>query len=804
MPWGDKESAYFLTVSGSAPKPRYVEENGKTVLKAFTGYTLQGIKADGGGVDQLRKGEVFYPGDAIDLRDTDGSGKPLVKLSNDSFDGARYSELQLVPTFGTTSQGASKLYAAQVYTRENGSDVLLDATAVESTSSYSEPFFYAAPGLTVTSTENREGETLVKSGETCKYNSGLSALSEKASASDEVLKFIYTPPSPATLKVLVTWEFYDPARPDADGNPTLISSATSVNTSEPAAGWKVPLELSELPKGVTDASRLQWDTEYDYSVDGSKKITVGSTLTKPDWAVGCEPYPYEGVWEKLDPATLKTEGDPATIHGDEAVSQEITLEPGANVYRITAHMKCSQSITLYSQGDQKAFKDAGVPQPAPSASDPDSKLEPDDGPGDFMYLKDGGLDTSVGMMGKVGDKERMGFATRRYNLQSRLNTYGDNTGNFPYVGGFQPFHHYMDGSLLPTHVEPQWDHPTSTYVDANGDPIADKDKRDIKGIAEPLTVKNDVPTRDDSRRVSQIGVRQAQWLDPGTWAAMLTDHPGWGYSWNCPAGDLHHGPDGNVIGVDLNLGENVICYMELHTAEVSVILDVPEGKNITDWTPVFTRPSDMTAQAKPVDKTVSSLATLESCEDNGLDTNLDPVIDDTHKCSTLNVRPKYPDGYTLLDGKLALRVDAKSTLDGLFFKPRYFMYTGEEASPQVVNANLSADEVWTRMATQEEVNRAYGDKVPAANKDGHYLYKIISGSGGGLQVETDAGGHPKPYAPPAHARTVIKAQVIEVTMPQLPMTGGSAATTWLLLGCGLGTMALIGMALVRRRKAAVA
>lgn len=38
----------------------------------------------------------------------------------------------------------------------------------------------------------------------------------------------------------------------------------------------------------------------------------------------------------------------------------------------------------------------------------------------------------------------------------------------------------------------------------------------------------------------------------------------------------------------------------------------------------------------------------------------------------------------------------------------------------------------------------------------------------------------------------------------LPMTGGSAATTWLLIGGGLAVAALIGMALIRRRKAATA
>lgn len=130
LPTVDKESNYYLKVLGNVPNP----QDGK----AFTGYKLQGITADSQ-VEQLMSNRTFYPGDAIDLRD-DTSGTPLVKLSNDSFDGPRYQELQLVPTFGAKSNGRPKMYDVKYVVRAlDGRKRELDKKAFS---------FYAAPGLT--------------------------------------------------------------------------------------------------------------------------------------------------------------------------------------------------------------------------------------------------------------------------------------------------------------------------------------------------------------------------------------------------------------------------------------------------------------------------------------------------------------------------------------------------------------------------------------------------------------------------------------------------------------------------------
>lgn len=130
-PTVDKESNYYIKLDGNVPNP----QDGK----AFTGYKLQGITADGQ-VEQLMSNRTFYPGDAIDLRDVDDSGTPLVKLSNDAYDGARYAELQLVPTFGAKSTGRPKMYDVKYVVRAlDGRKRELDKKAFS---------FYAAPGLT--------------------------------------------------------------------------------------------------------------------------------------------------------------------------------------------------------------------------------------------------------------------------------------------------------------------------------------------------------------------------------------------------------------------------------------------------------------------------------------------------------------------------------------------------------------------------------------------------------------------------------------------------------------------------------
>lgn len=130
-PTVDKAAKYYIKLNGDVPDP----QDGK----AFTGYKLQGITA-AGSVEPLLKNRVFYPGDAIDLRAVGADGQPLVKLSNSSFDAARYAELQLVPTFGAESNGHPKMYDVKYVVRAlDGRKRELDKKAFS---------FYAAPGLT--------------------------------------------------------------------------------------------------------------------------------------------------------------------------------------------------------------------------------------------------------------------------------------------------------------------------------------------------------------------------------------------------------------------------------------------------------------------------------------------------------------------------------------------------------------------------------------------------------------------------------------------------------------------------------
>lgn len=219
MPWGDKQSNYYLRVESNIPSP----ESGK----GFTGYELIGVLkhplADGTKAEQLHPGQRYYPGDAIDLRDVSSNNTPLVKLSNDQYNDARYSELQLVPTFDTTSRGVPRLYNAAKFLKKSGN----------LTWQGNDFNFFAAPGLTAT-VNNSPAATLTVDGKDYPYSADDSTLSavvpapsgdDSPAEDDDVLKFVYLAPADAQVKVNLQYTWLDLDNVDRSGTPQEYPSS---------------------------------------------------------------------------------------------------------------------------------------------------------------------------------------------------------------------------------------------------------------------------------------------------------------------------------------------------------------------------------------------------------------------------------------------------------------------------------------------------------------------------------------------------------------------------------------------------
>lgn len=175
----DKIGDYFYALSGTAPPA----ENGR----AFTGYYLQGLRADGH-VEPLLKDRWFYPGDAIDLRTATGSDGQPVRLSNDDYNGPRYRELQLVPTFGAVDTGRPRTYHAQRYLVNTGRPS-------------GDPIpFYAAPGLTVSKTDALTTNPITEGNITYEYTPEMPTVAtwevtERDEPGNPILKLVYLDPT---------------------------------------------------------------------------------------------------------------------------------------------------------------------------------------------------------------------------------------------------------------------------------------------------------------------------------------------------------------------------------------------------------------------------------------------------------------------------------------------------------------------------------------------------------------------------------------------------------------------------------
>lgn len=774
-PTVDKAANYYIKLNGDVPDP----QDGK----AFTGYKLQGITA-GGQVEQLMSNRTFYPGDAIDLRDVDDSGAPLVKLSNDAYDGARYAELQLVPTFGATSKGMPKLYQGQKFLKKSTGDVPTG-----------DPFyFYAAPGLYAGSTDtvsDDEGSNLPKTitdgGITYTYKNTVDSNTlNKAIDPDTIqaVKFMYEPPEPTNVRVNLQFKYIDA---DTNQEMNVPASAQKSNSIQVKLYFDQKAQNSANKKNNLDWYEEKFGEDYQYYQGSKLKFSYNVGTISPE-AIGCTPDPVKSTIERTDKGK---ETEPSTLVARDKTSDttnphEYTidaLDAAANTYKLTLTMSCRQSIMIYSKGDEAAFRNSGTVK-MPDLAGSQKGVAKVNGPED--YVKDGTPTNDAGA-GTMTSSERRAW------LLEQIKNYTDDKGEKPYKDGWQPFHKQYDSKdregkkfkanvkngILPAHKEP------GDGTATPGIEVADNDNH-FMFWAHPAGATN----REQDK---SVGARDPKWLAAQEYKPELTNHRSWYFDYDCPT--AMRGDSSAALPAILQPGQNVVCYVEFHTSELTILA---EG-------------TDAAKQAFAVHTQNANSGKIDSSIDFGVDKSvIDAAPGDkktgykegplTSVVEQNNTRHIYPSA-------VAVNAYQKDGTTGTYFEPQYYLYTGNDPN----NANVSDSSQWEKLATAEQVKTWYGGRYDEQIRP-NTLFRVKSWITHTVRDFKDVNKTPdKPeddipaaFSTTADEHSVIKVKFVEPVSPNLPRTGGSAATTFLIIGAAVLTGGVLSVVFNERRRKSLA
>lgn len=565
MPWGDKHSNYYLRVDSNIPS----SESGK----GFTGYELIGVLkhplADGTKAEQLHPGQRYYPGDAIDLRDVSSNNTPLVKLSNDQYNDARYSELQLVPTFDTTSRGVPRLYSAAKYSKA-GSKLTYEETAFN---------FFAAPDLTVNLVKSNydPAKNPPKSHPEYSYSEKDSTLTNTipvpksldGSTSDQVvLKFVYAPVQ-VNIRVNYNWHNADNGdKPYSTVDKRILDSleqyipVTVIITKSDGTNiqvTKAPYSSAEGNYfgnnigGFTSGKTISLSYSYErknkimcvvnygeISKDTGKSGGVDTPAT-PTKLYGTNP---QGTPQKFDPA----------------------LEIGVNKFTVNIDSSCHQGVIVYPTGN--------IPDKYTSVNSDGRFLLPDSDSMWKQYPMDD-TDGSPRFDGKFPD----GQPTQ-----------------------WERFHRAVEH---PTLVKPY----QNLEPDPNGAGEYDSSK----------SMKYAITSLDDSAEAVRLGVRKYTEVPAGRWAFGHSNRPLWKHEINCPGVKTVYNSSGVAIGATVVPGKTTVCFLEAKTSEITILGDMPQYLR-DSW--IFTlqsddvvRPKDLISGEKVTGKVVIGSDNIHRCFD---------------------------------------------------------------------------------------------------------------------------------------------------------------------------------------------
>lgn len=545
MPWGDKHSNYYLRVDSNIPS----SEGGK----GFTGYELIGVLkhplADGTKAEQLHPGQRYYPGDAIDLRDVSSNNTPLVKLSNDQYNDARYSELQLVPTFDTTSRGVPRLYNAAKFLKKSGN----------LTWQGNDFNFFAAPGLTATA-NNSPAATLTVDGKDYPYSADDSTLSavvpapsgdDSPAEDDDVLKFVYLASADAQVKVNLQYTWLDLDKVDWSGTPQEYPSSMQdlLDENEESIPVTVTVTRNSDGKAVTfttnpSSSQTAFATAVagftsgdEVSLSYSYEVKNGLKCNVQQGDISKNAGSVDGVTVKATPASRLYETN-ADGKPQEFTS---TLFDNLNEFTLNIDAGCHQGVIVYPQGN--------IPDKYTYTDSQGKHLLPRDTP------------------------EHENLWTNEYPMQN-------SDGSYRYDGT------YPDGQ--PTawdwfHRKVQYPTLVTPYENLEPDPNGAGEYDSSKSMKYTIT------SLDDSAESVKLEVRKYTEVPAGRWVFGHSNRPLWKHEINCPGVKTVYNSSGVAIGATVVPGKATVCFLEAKTSEVTILGDMPQYLR-DSW--IFTLQSD--------------------------------------------------------------------------------------------------------------------------------------------------------------------------------------------------------------------
>ena len=603
--------------------------------------------------------------------------------------------------------------------------------------------------------------------------------------------YFYYEQTAAQITVDVAYKFIDattgkemPYTPQANGSPYGISTRIAYQTGTAAA------KTADIGKS------------YKFGV-GENVAIMYDSYVEQQVVPGCPVEPNEASIERTDVDASKKNtqalypnekahiadrdaGSGAARYSRTPNTYNVTMEKGKNSYTLTLTYKCTQSIMIYSMGDEVAFRNSGT-VPMPDSADGQRGDAKVNGPED--YVKDG-TPTNVAGAGT------MTASARRAWLLEQIKNYTDDKGEKPYKDGWQPFHKQYDSKdreghkfkanvengILPAHKEPE------DGTDTPGIEVADNGNH-FKFWAHPTGATN-------HEQDEPVGARDPKWLTAQEYKPELTNHRSWYFDYDCPTSMKSKDKDSSgAPAAILQPGQNIVCYVELHTSELTILA---EG-------------TDAAKQAFAVHTQNADNGKIDSSIDFGVDQSvIDAAQGDKktgYKVGPLtsvvgqnNTRHFYPSA-------LAVKAYQKNGTTGTYFEPQYYLYTGNDPN----NADVSDSSQWEKLATSDQVKTWYGGRYADQIPD-NTLFRVKSWTTHEVKDFKDENNTPDepeddipaPFSTKADEHSVIKVKFVEPISPNLPRTGGSAATTFLIIGAAVLTGGVLSVVFNERRRKSLA
>lgn len=600
--------------------------------------------------------------------------------------------------------------------------------------------------------------------------------------------YFYYEQTAAQITVDVAYKFIDATTgkemtytPQANGSPYGISTRIAYQTGTAAA------KTADIGKS------------YKFGV-GENVAIMYDSYVEQQVVPGCPVEPNEASIERTDVDASKKNtqalypNEKAHIADRDAASgtarysrtpntYNVTMEKGDNSYTLTLTYKCTQSIMIYSMGDKEAFSKSGTVQ-MPDSDDSQRGDAKVNGPED--YVKDG-TPTNVAGAGTMTASERRAW------LLEQIKNYTDDKGEKPYKDGWQPFHKQYDSEdregnrfkanvnngILPAHKEPG-DGTATPGIEVAGN------GNHFEFWAHPAGATN-------NEQDEPVGARDPKWLTAQEYKPELTNHRSWYFDYDCPTSK--RGNSSEAPPAILQPGQNVVCYVEFHTSELTILA---EG-------------TDAAKQAFAVHTQNANSGKIDSSIDFGVDQSvIDAAQGDKktgYKVGPLTSLVEQNNTRHIYPSAVAVNAYQKDGTTGTYFEPQYYLYTGKDPN----NADVSDSSQWEKLATSDQVKTWYGGRYADQIPD-NTLFRVKSWITHTVRDFEDVNKTPdKPeddipaaFSTTADEHSVIKVKFVEPVSPNLPRTGGSAATTFLIIGAAVLTGGVLSVVFNERRRKSLA